>query len=137
MIFSGKIFDYKNIAVNSVSQQPNDDKNFLSVMTSWDNTARRKDAAHIYLNSSPELYEFWLGGVIEKTKQVHSGDERLVFINAWNEWAEGAHLEPDIKYGHAYLAATRKALFAQHSWKTAAIAFAILYPKQCSTLRRN
>jgi tetratricopeptide (TPR) repeat protein len=117
--FSGKIFDYKSLAVNTLSQQSQDDKVFLSVMTSWDNTARRKDAAHIYANSSPEIYEFWLRGVIEKTKQVPSRAERLVFINAWNEWAEGAHLEPDIKYGHTYLTATKKVLLAQHSWKTA------------------
>jgi cytochrome c-type biogenesis protein CcmH/NrfG len=116
--FSGKIFDYKNVAINSVSQQPQE-RVFLSVMTSWDNTARRKDAAHIYFNSSPEVYEFWLRGVLEKTNQVHSGDERLVFINAWNEWAEGAHLEPDRKYGNSYLEATKKALLDQYSWKTA------------------
>jgi Glycosyltransferase WbsX len=87
-------------------------------MTAWDNTARRKRTSHAFLNSDPDFYEFWLRGVIEKTKQMHSGDERLVFINAWNEWAEGAHLEPDKKYGHSYLVATRNALYGTHSWKT-------------------
>lgn len=116
--FSGKIVDYEDIAIKGVNSQFQDGKVFRTVMTSWDNTARRGKSAYIFLNSTPEIYEVWLRGAIEKTKQVHSGDERLVFINAWNEWAEGAHLEPDLKYGHAYLAATKKALLAQHSWKT-------------------
>jgi hypothetical protein len=60
----------------------------------------------------------WLRGTIEKTRQVNLGDEKLVFINAWNEWAEGAHLEPDQKYGYSYLLATRRALDGTHSWKT-------------------
>jgi tetratricopeptide (TPR) repeat protein len=116
--FSGKLYDYKDGVINSIADRLPQYKVFLSVMTAWDNTARRKRTAHAFLNSDPDFYEFWLRGVIEKTKQMHSGDERLVFINAWNEWAEGAHLEPDRKYGHSYLVATRNALYGTHSWKT-------------------
>lgn len=108
--FSGKIVDYEDIAIKGVNSQFHQDRVFRTVMTSWDNTARRGNSAYIFLNSTPEIYEFWLRGVIEKTNQTFSGDERLVFINAWNEWAEGAHLEPDRKYGRAYLEATKKAL---------------------------
>jgi hypothetical protein len=56
------------------------------------------------------LYEDWLRRVVDRTMSRYTGDKRIVFINAWNEWAEGNHLEPDLKWGHAYLEATRRAL---------------------------
>ncbi|WRH67471.1 MAG: glycoside hydrolase family 99-like domain-containing protein [Planktothrix sp. GU0601_MAG3] len=61
----------------------------------------------------------WLRGTIEKVLKNSSSSEKIIFINAWNEWAEGAHLEPDQKYGHAYLEATQKALLGQHSIENA------------------
>ena len=55
---------------------------------------------------SPDLYKKWLTDCIKWTKENHNKKEQFVFVNAWNEWAEGAHLEPDNKYGYAYLQAT-------------------------------
>jgi len=76
----------------------------------WDNTPRHKsDAALIIRGSTPELYEQWLRGVIAH-RSNRAPEENIVFVNAWNEWAEGAHLEPDLKFGHAYLEATKRAL---------------------------
>lgn len=83
---------------------------FRGVMPAWDNTARRQDTPHIFLDSSPEAYQRWLQAVVDQTRQRHRGDRRIVFINAWNEWAEGNHLEPDRKHGHAWLKATAAAL---------------------------
>ncbi len=116
--FCGQFYDYKCTAINTVTKHLPDFKVFPGVMTSWDNTARKKKGAYAFVNSHPDAYEIWLRGAIEKVKQRYSGDERLVFINAWNEWAEGAHLEPDQKYGHGYLTATYKALHGTQSWKT-------------------
>ncbi len=85
---------------------------FRGVMPRWDNTARRQDNGLTFVNSTPELYEEWLTQMVAQTCERFEGDERLVFINAWNEWAEGCHLEPDKQYGHAYLEATQRALHA-------------------------
>ncbi len=79
-------------------------------MPGWDNTPRRQDNAYIYVNSSPGAYQAWLESVLEDTHANNFGDERIVFINAWNEWAEGAHLEPDQRFGHGFLEATGNAL---------------------------
>jgi lipopolysaccharide biosynthesis protein len=75
----------------------------------WDNTARRKHDATILTNSTPERYEEWLRTVILRSKSVRPKAD-LVFVNAWNEWAEGNHLEPCQKWGDAYLKATRRAV---------------------------
>ncbi|MEZ2301804.1 MAG: glycoside hydrolase family 99-like domain-containing protein [Microcoleus sp.] len=115
---SAKFYDYRDTVLRNTANNLPSHKLFPAVMTSWDNTARRKTAAHAFIDSHPDAYEIWLRGSIEKVKQRYSGDERLVFINAWNEWAEGAHLEPDQKYGHGYLSATYKALHGTHSWRT-------------------
>ncbi len=84
---------------------------FRGVCPSWDNTPRRKNAATVFLNSAPALYQEWLDNAIRDTeKHQPNSDQRLIFVNAWNEWAEGAYLEPDERYGYAYLQATRNAL---------------------------
>ena len=61
----------------------------------------------------PGVYQAWLEAILDQTHEQNFGDERIVFINAWNEWGEGNHLEPDKKYGHRFLEATRN---AQDSW---------------------
>ncbi len=87
-------------------------RRFFGVTPMWDNSPRRSVNANIYTGSTPERYERWLRHAVARTLKAHRGDERLVFINAWNEWAEGCHLEPDMKWGRAYLEATRRALAA-------------------------
>ena len=37
-------------------------------------------------------------------------EERIVFVKSWNEWAEGNHLEPDLRFGHGYLEVVRDEL---------------------------
>jgi len=87
------------------------------VCPGWDNSARKKVEAAIFIASTPELYGHWLREVVNRQRMLIPQDwqsgippESLVFINAWNEWAEGNHLEPCQRWGRAYLEATRRAL---------------------------
>ena len=86
-----------------------DYKVFPGVAPSWDNTSRRKSGQLIFKNASPALYARWLAGKLDMFKP-YSKDENFIFINAWNEWAEGNHLEPCQKWGRSYLEATKNAL---------------------------
>ena len=114
--YQGNIYDFRDVVTHALaSPMPKQKKLFLSVMTAWDNTARKGKAGNVFLHANPDIYELWLRGAIEKTQQRYTGDEQLVFINAWNEWAEGTHLEPDRKNGHAYLSATCRAINRTHS----------------------
>lgn len=109
--FQGTVYDWRIFPKRSEAYQQPGYTLFRSVCPSWDNTARRKNRGTIFQHSSPAEYRRWLANAIDDTvKQRASPDERLVFVNAWNEWAEGAHLEPDARYGYAFLQATRDAL---------------------------
>jgi len=101
---------YQSLVDKMMAKEIPDYKWLRCVTPSWDNTARRKDGANIFLDSTPEKYKLWLARAIANTNARLLGDERIVFVNAWNEWAEGCHLEPDQKFGHDYLEATRQAL---------------------------
>jgi 2-polyprenyl-3-methyl-5-hydroxy-6-metoxy-1,4-benzoquinol methylase len=79
---------------------------YRGVYPSWDNTARVDGAGLITLDATPEHYERWLNRATRRTALERQPSQRLVFINAWNEWAEGCHLEPDRKYGSGFLEAT-------------------------------
>lgn len=81
---------------------------FPCVFPSWDNSAR-KVSATVIQNLSSAQYARWLGDAISRVS-TYPSESRLVFINAWNEWAEGCHLEPDSKLGVAFLEATRSCL---------------------------
>jgi len=108
--FQGMFFDYPATADFFMNRPPMPYPFFRTAMPSWDNTARRQNAGNIFLNAEPEYYERWLRRLVEETRWFRDGDERVLFVNAWNEWAEGNYLEPDRQYGHRYLEATRNAL---------------------------
>jgi hypothetical protein len=97
--------------VGSMLSKPTPNYKWMRCVTPcWDNTARRQEGACVFIGASPEKYGQWLATTIQTSKERLFGDERVVFINAWNEWAEGNHLEPDIKFGRRFLEATRAAL---------------------------
>ena len=71
------------------------------IFPSWDNTARRSIST-VVQNDMPSVFGDWLRFEILRSNQKKRGT-RAIFINAWNEWAEGCHLEPDQKYANAFL----------------------------------
>ena len=107
--FTAKMFDYKGLAQRALNSEVSY-KRFFGVTPSWDNTPRRGNNAYMWLNNSPGTYEDWLAQAVKRTVRLYQGEERLIFVNAWNEWGEGCHLEPDQRYGRAFLEATRHAL---------------------------
>ncbi|OGT82684.1 MAG: glycosyl hydrolase [Gammaproteobacteria bacterium RIFCSPLOWO2_02_FULL_61_13] len=108
--FKGRKFDYLTYARFMARRPDPAYRRFRSVMPAWDNTARMRERAGLFVGSSPEIYQAWLREAVGRTRNKAAGDERVVFINAWNEWGEGCHLEPDLHYGRQYLEATRAAL---------------------------
>jgi lipopolysaccharide biosynthesis protein len=105
--YKGTVFRYDDIIDASSAFEDVPYTVFKGVCPSWDNTARKPDNGLTYHGSTPEKYANWLEMASRQIIQRNKSAERLVFINAWNEWAEGAHLEPDRHFGYAYLAATR------------------------------
>lgn len=76
----------------------------------WDNSPRRGANGIVFINPAMDQFERDLAAKVEA---AHKSPGKLVFINAWNEWAEGNHLEPDLKHGHAYLEAVRRVMSKQ------------------------
>jgi lipopolysaccharide biosynthesis protein len=84
-----------------------------SVFVGWDNTPRRGCDGIVIVGSSPSNFEAALCEVIEGMDE-REHEHRLVFVNAWNEWAEGNHLEPDRRHGRRYLEAVKRANLCEY-----------------------
>ncbi len=108
--FKGHIFDYREVVAREIFRNPPPYILYRGLMTGWDNTPRRGPTARIFHYSTPEYYEIWLKHLVHYTKKYLPPEQRFIFINAWNEWAEGTYLEPDRRYGRKYLQATLRAL---------------------------
>ena len=108
--FKGDIYDYKDLVQRMSDTIKPDFEHYPTVFPSWDNEARKPGKGHVFWGSSPDLYQKWFESACNYADANNNIDKKLVFINAWNEWAEGAYLEPDRRYGYAYLKATANVL---------------------------
>ncbi len=88
---------------------------YPGVFPGWDNTPRQTLRGTSFDGATPEAFRFAVEQTVEWSRGRFLGEHRLLFINAWNEWAEGAHLEPDRGYGHRWLEALRDGIAAK-SW---------------------
>jgi len=100
--FSGKIYGYEDVVKASKYPKLTPYKVYKTVFPGWDNSARKGVHSHIFAYSSPCFFEGWVKNTVKYTENRLEGD-KLFFVNAWNEWAEGAHLEPCRHYGYASL----------------------------------
>lgn len=103
------VVEYDKIWPKLITQNDPPYPYYRGVCPRWDNTPRRVKKGLVLNNSTPEEYEKWLKQTVEIIKDKPA-EHRIIFINAWNEWAEGNYLEPDLKFGHAYLKATYDAI---------------------------
>ncbi len=97
-------FDYRSLVRTAIGSARSSARLFPCVIPSWDNSARRRSGATVIQNDDPQLFETWLRDAANRVAD-YPEDEQLVFINAWNEWAEGCHLEPDLRNGRGFLEA--------------------------------
>ncbi len=108
--FTGQVAAYEAMAANAAMTEATPYPLLRGVAPSWDNDARRQGGGMTYHGSTPQAYEAWLAEAVSYARSHPFEGASIVFINAWNEWAEAAYLEPDVHFGAAYLNATARAL---------------------------
>jgi O-antigen biosynthesis protein len=116
--YAGCVIDYGSVIERAREHQASGFDMIRGVFPSWDNEARKPGRGYTFANATPQRYREWFDLAIDYARQHPVAGERLVFINAWNEWGEGAYLEPDRRFGYAYLQQTRDALLAKPTTRT-------------------
>jgi lipopolysaccharide biosynthesis protein len=105
------IYAYEHVAEDLRRVAPKTGVHYPCVVPNWDNSPRSGANGLVLTGSTPELFRKQLKDAIERVRPLPP-ERRIVFIKSWNEWAEGNHMEPDLRYGHAYLQAVRDELEA-------------------------
>jgi lipopolysaccharide biosynthesis protein len=110
--FSGIVYDYEAVVASKEEELSfaADPRRFPGVMPAWDNEARKPGAGNVFQGASPQLFYRWVKAALEFSRRAAPPEARMIVVNAWNEWAEGAYLEPDRWFGHGFAQALRAAL---------------------------
>lgn len=110
----GSVLDYGEVVAHYKQQVMDRSRPlFRSLVPTWDNTPRYGSQAIMLHRFNTRHFQDWLEFLIADAEQHLTADRRFVIVNAWNEWAEGAHLEPDRYFGYGYLNAIGRALSAR------------------------
>lgn len=109
-----EFMDYQKLWDKVIERVPVDEKRIPGAFSGWDNTPRKGKNGLVVKDASPEIFEKYMKIQIRRAREVYHKD--MLFIAAWNEWAEGSMLEPDEKNGYAYLEAVRSALKENHEF---------------------
>lgn len=100
--------DYESTVVNTCLKSKRSYPWFRCASPGWDNSSRKQNNATVFVNNTPQLFNYFLQHIINDTLDNELLSNKFVFINAWNEWAEGCHLEPDNKNGYAFLETVKR-----------------------------
>ena len=99
--------DYSKVVSHFFAPEDKWDNVYPMIIPGWDRTPRAGNSEGIYINSTPENFKKHIEqalNIIESKPQEH----KILFLKSWNEWGEGNYVEPDLKYGHAYLNAIKE-----------------------------
>lgn len=102
------LHDYDEIWKNILKTGPMGPKNIPGAFVGWDNSPRYGEKGSIYMGNTPEKFEKYMTSQVRRARNVYHSD--MLFLYAWNEWAEGGYLEPDEANGYRYLEAVRRSL---------------------------
>lgn len=108
--FAATVHDYAAFAETALSLPVPDYPLIKTIVPGWDNDPRREGKGLVLHGATPALYQAWLEKLVDYAARNPFHGERIICVNAWNEWAEGAYLEPDLHSGAAYLNATARAV---------------------------
>jgi hypothetical protein len=103
------VYPYEHFIDNLTTEKMEGIENFPCVIPNWDNTPRSGKNGLVLHESTPELFRLHLRRAIDGVRDIPP-ERRIVFVKSWNEWAEGNHLEPDLRHGHRYLEVLREEL---------------------------
>ena len=102
--------EFADVVAHALEGMPPGDRYLPSVLPGWDNTPRCSYHGVVFEGETPELFKAYLRKAVERVSG-YSAQRRIIFLKAWNEWAEGNYVEPDSISGHAYLDAIHSVLF--------------------------
>ncbi len=102
-------YNYKKIMNKYFTEVDKDERVYPQLLAGWDRSPRSGRKAIIYYNSTPENFEEAARKAVETVKNK-SDEHRIIFLNSWNEWGEGAYMEPDQEYGKGKIEALRRVL---------------------------
>jgi len=103
------LYDYPKTVKYFFAPEDGWENVYPTIMPGYDRTARIGNAEGIFVNNTPENFKVHVKEAIEIVKNKQP-QHQIIFLNAWNEWAEGCYVEPDMTYGHGYLNAIHDAI---------------------------
>ncbi|MES2581806.1 MAG: glycoside hydrolase family 99-like domain-containing protein [Pseudomonadota bacterium] len=101
--FEGTVWNYSDAVGEAMTRAKEPYPLYRTAFPSWDNEARRTANSFSFADANPAEFGEWLSSCASYARETLPRDQQFVFVNAWNEWAEGAHIEPDRHFGCAWL----------------------------------